>query len=213
MIQQIPIGGFDNNFSYFIGDGASPKIAIVDPANVDHLLSEIQEASLEPSMILLTHSHHDHVEGVKSLVERFGIPVYMHSYARARVEVQEGFVVEIDDGEKLRIGGLEIKIMYTPGHIDDAVCYLIEEGEGAPGVITGDTLFVEGCGRADFEDSNVEDLWKSLQKIIKLGDEVKIYPGHDYGSMPVSTVGWEKENNKYLRCRDFTEFKKLRLGE
>ena len=76
----------------------------------------------------------------------------------------------------------------------------------------GDTLFVGACGRADLEGSNAGDLYESLQKLAKLPGETKVYPGHDYGEKPISTIAWEKEHNKYLLCKTFKEFRTLRLG-
>ncbi|PIR54675.1 MBL fold metallo-hydrolase [Candidatus Peregrinibacteria bacterium CG10_big_fil_rev_8_21_14_0_10_36_19] len=207
MIRQIPIQGFDNNFSYFIENGKD--IAVVDPGDTDHLISEIRLDGLNVKMILLTHSHFDHVSGVQKLVERFGVPVYVHKHAAKRLNLKENMTVFIDEGDILRLDGLKIKVLYTPGHIDDAVCFYIEEHGH---LITGDTLFVEGCGRADLEGSNVEDLWESLQRIMKLPQSTKVYPGHHYGSIPISTIGFEKANNRFFKCKDFEEFRKERMG-
>lgn len=208
MIRQIPIDGYDDNFSYFIENGKA--IAVVDPGDVDHLIAEIEQDCLEVKMVLITHSHHDHVEGVAEMVKHFGVPVYMHKNAERRVEdVEEEMTVLVEDGEKIRLGDGVIEVMHTPGHIDDAVCFYVRD-EGA--LITGDTLFVEGCGRADLEGSNVEDLWKSLKKLKKMPDKTRVYPGHNYGSKPVSDIAWEKKHNRFLKCVDFESFKKLRLG-
>ena len=223
MIRQIPINGFDNNFSYFIrslekhegGLREGKEIAVVDPGDVPHLVAEIEEEGLVPKMILLTHSHFDHVDGVTEMVRKYGIPVYMHKNARGKVETEEDMTVFLDDGDEVKLGELTVEVMYTPGHIDDAVCYYINAKQdvehGAGGLITGDTMFVEGCGRADLEGANVDDLWSSLQKIAKLPNKVRIYPGHDYGSKPVSDVAWEKKHNGYLRCKSVDEFRNMRL--
>lgn len=206
MIKQIPINGYDRNFSYFIV-GDSGFCAVVDPGDVDLLERVMAEEGLVIGMILLTHSHHDHVEGVKRLAADYSVPVYMHENARIRVDVGGGVVSCVSDGDVLDVGGIEVQVMYTPGHIDDAVCF---HGDGW--VITGDTLFVEGCGRADLQGSDVKDLWKSLQKLKNLPESTKVYPGHDYGSKPVSTIRWEKKHNKYLLCKDFEEFRGKRVG-
>ncbi len=203
MIRQLQIGGYNDNFSYFIIDGKD--VAIVDPDNVTHLVAEMEQEMLVPKMILLTHSHFDHCAGAAELASKYGIPVYMHKNARDRVDIHKHQIVTVEDGEKIKLGELHIEVLHTPGHIDDAVCYLVGDC-----LLTGDTLFVEGCGHAKLEGANVEDLWKSLQRIAALGDDIKVYPGHDYGSKPHSTVGYEKKHNKYLKCKDFEEFNALR---
>jgi len=207
MIRQIPIKGFDNNFSYFIEKGKD--IAVVDPGDVGHLISEIKLDGLNVKMILLTHSHFDHVSGVNEMIEHFGVPVYIHKNAVKKLNVKDNMTIFLEDGEVLNLSGLPIKVLHTPGHIDDAVCFYIKE-DGH--LITGDTLFVERCGRADLEGSNVKDLWKSLQRIMKLPDSTKVYPGHHYGSIPVSTIAFEKANNRFFKCNNFEEFRKERMG-
>lgn len=208
MIRQIHVGGFDDNFSYFIEEDDSKRAAIVDPSNVKILEVEIQQELLHPKMILLTHSHFDHTEGVDELVKKLGIPVYMHENARGRVDVPDEMSVYLKDGETIKIGNLHIEVIHTPGHIDDAVCFYIKEFKS---LLTGDTVFVEGCGRADLEYSNVEDLFKSLQKIKKLPDDTKVFPGHDYGKRISSTIKDEKKNNPYFKAESLDDFIKLRL--
>ncbi len=208
MIQQIHVGGFDDNFSYFIEDSDSKTIAIVDPSNVKLLESEISKNFFSPKMILLTHSHFDHTEGVAELVKKLAIPVYMHENARGRVNILDEMAVYIKGGEKIKLEDIFIDVIDTPGHIDDAVCFYLKEDKA---LLTGDTVFVEGCGRADLEFSNVEDLFKSLQEIKKLPDDTKIFPGHDYGKKPWSTIKDEKKNNPYFKVKTLDDFIKLRL--
>lgn len=216
MVTQLAVGGFDNNFSYFVSDGANKNIAIVDPAgDMEDLLAEIYANKFQPIGVLLTHSHFDHVEGVDALVRKYKIPVYMHMNARGRVEVPEGLERYVDDGDIINVGKLALEVMHTPGHIDDSVCYFISAKQAVDGIsklITGDTLFVEGCGRADFADSNVQDLYDSLERIKKLPDSTLIYSGHDYGSKPVSDISWERKYNKYFLCKSFKEFKTKRIS-
>ena len=208
MIQQIHVGGFDDNFSYFIEDSDSKNIAIVDPSNVKLIEAEISKNFFSPKMILLTHSHFDHTEGVAELVKKLAIPVYMHENARGRVNVLDEMAVYIKGGEKIKLENIFIDVIDTPGHIDDAVCFYLKEDKA---LLTGDTVFVEGCGRADLEFSKVEDLFKSLQKIKKLPDDTKIFPGHDYGKKPWSTIKDEKKNNPYFKVKTLDDFIKLRL--
>lgn len=206
MIEQIEIGGFDKNFSYFVVSGK--EVAVVDPDNFVLLESLISEAEYKVVAVLITHTHFDHVGGVKDFVKEYGVPVYMHEKAKGRITVG-GEVILVKDGAEISVGDLKVRVIYTPGHIDDAVCYYVEEDQS---VITGDTLFVEGCGRADLEGSDVKDLWESLARLKGLPDDVKVYPGHDYGSKPVSDIGHEKNHNRFLKCENFEEFKKERMG-
>lgn len=208
MIKQIAIRGYDKNFSYFVV-GSGGQVAIVDPGDVEMLESELEKDALTPAMILITHSHHDHVGGVAELVAKYQLPIYMHARAEGRVELGGGEARYVGDGDVIELDGVKIEVMYTPGHINDAVCYLVDK----EALLTGDTLFVEGCGRADFAESDAaEELWVSLKRIRSLNEEVLIYPGHDYGSSVISKVGWEKTANKYLLCQTFEEFRNLRMG-
>lgn len=206
MVKQVPVGGYDSNFSYFIVNEKTGSVAIVDPVNVEMLEEWIQSNGWIPLFILLTHSHHDHVEGVDEMAGKYELPIYMHANAVARVKT-DAEVREIGDGDVIEMGDVKIEVMHTPGHIDDSVCYLVGDE-----LITGDTVFVEGCGRADFPNSSVEDFYKSLQRIKQLPDDTAIYPGHNYGSKPVSDIAWEKKHNKYFLCESFEEFRDLRIG-
>ncbi len=214
MIKQIAIRGFDNNFSYFLGDSQTKEIAILDPGDTDHLIAAINHEDFIPKMVLITHSHFDHTEGIPAMLEEYDLPVFVHENAKGRLNIPEEKIHYLKDLEEISIGNLKVDVIYTPGHIDDAVCFYIKSENSEDGVgklITGDTVFVEGCGRADLENSNVEDLYKSLEKIKTMPLDTIIYPGHNYGSSPTSTIGKELKRNKYFLCNDFEEFKKLRL--
>lgn len=133
----------------------------------------------------------------------------MHENAIDRVDIPKELAIKLVDEDTVRIGSLEAEVLHTPGHIDDAVCFYIpDDGD----LITGDTVFVEGCGRADLDGASVEDLYDSIQRIKTLPDEVKVYSGHDYGSKPVSTIAWEKAENKYFLCENAADFVHLRMG-
>lgn len=201
-VQQIAINGYDRNFSYFVNDESTKDIAIVDPGDISLLEQIIDEGNWRPKMILLTHSHHDHVEAVAPLVAHYDIPVYLHENAMDRVDVPSRLIRLINDGTKIALGNLKIEVLYTPGHIDDAVCFYISAEQaldGTPKLLTGDTLFVEGCGRSDFPLSNPTDLKASLRRISQLPNNTEVFPGHDYGSKPISTIEWEKVQNRHMQ--------------
>lgn len=211
MITQILTHEFDNNFSYFVGN---KHVAIVDPSEVSLLEKEIMQDGLIPEAVFVTHTHSDHVSGVAGIVEKYAVPVYVHENGKGKLDVDGELIVYVEDGEVIKLRDVDVKVMHTPGHIEDAICFYItaEQSGGAPVLLTGDTIFVEGCGRADLETSDVEALYKSIQRIKKLPDETVIYPGHHYGSEKTSTVGKEKKRNKYFKCGDLEEFISLRIG-
>lgn len=209
-VKQLAISGYDNNFAYFLVDTGNRQVYVVDPDNFAFLENGISKHGYKPIGVLITHSHFDHLNGTPEFVGEYKVPVFIHKNAKGKSSLKNLDGVEIkflEDGDEIVLGKDIIKVIHTPGHIDDAVCY---KGDGW--IITGDTLFVGACGRADLEESSAEDLYESLQKLAKLPGETKVYPGHDYGEKVVSTIAWEKEHNKYLLCKNFEEFRALRLG-
>jgi glyoxylase-like metal-dependent hydrolase (beta-lactamase superfamily II) len=111
--------------------------------------------------------------------------------------------VAVDDGDIIRVGNVPVKVIHTPGHTPDGICLLVDNKK----LLTGDTLFVGGCGRTDLVGGNSRGMYNSLfNKLLKLGDDVEVYPGHDYGSKPSSTIGEEKRSNYTLQPRSLAEF-------
>jgi len=209
IVTQVETKVFDKNFSYIVGDDNVGEVFLIDPGDFSLLDGMIVEKGYLVRGILLTHSHFDHAGQADEFAQRYGAPVYLHKNGRSRIKV--GAEVKlVDDGDKIEIGQIVIEVMHTPGHIDDAVCYYID-GEGGK-LFTGDTLFVEGCGRADLPGSDVDKLFESLKRLKKMDDRVEVYAGHDYGSKKVSTIGYEKEHNRFLQCKSLEEFKRLRLS-
>ena len=202
--QQIDIGGFDKNFNYFLGKDSS-EVCIVDPVDIDKLLDFAEMHDVQKiCAILITHSHFDHIGGVPELAERLGpLPVYIHESGANELSVG---CRTLQDGDVINEAGLEIKVHHVPGHRFDSVLY--EVGEN---LITGDTLFVDGCGRCDLPGSDIEDMYKSLYDVLpSLNPDLKVWPGHDYGKTPSSTLKKEFDTNKYLKCNSKEEFIKLR---
>ncbi len=196
IFKQIPVGTFQN-FSYVIGDDASKKAALVDPAwDVEELLRLCEGLGLKVIYVINTHSHHDHVQGDEAVARRTGAKIVMHSASRLKKDI------EVRDGDVIEIGSLKATVIHTPGHCSDHICLLVD-GK----LLTGDTLFVGECGRTDLEGGSASDMYDSLfNKILKLDDSIEVYPGHDYGSKTSSTIGHERQNNYTLRPRTKEEF-------
>ncbi len=207
-IVQVEVGLLQN-FSTLIAAGR--ECAIVDPAfEVDRLLTVVRERGWTVRSVLVTHSHHDHIDGVAELCAATSALVYVGAgeLERLRAAAPAAMVQPIADGEAIPLGEHRIVALATPGHTVDGRSYFTGNA-----ILTGDTLFVGGCGRTDFPGGDAPTLWRSLQRIASLPEETRVYPGHDYGATPTSTVGWEGTHNPYLLCRSESEFVALRTGK
>ncbi len=207
-VHQLALGPWDN-FITFIGDKASRTCAVVDPAwDAATILREAQRLDVRITQILCTHSHFDHVDQVEALLGTVDVPVSM---SRAEIEFS-GFacnnLVASSPGDTLRIGEhVEVTMMHTPGHTPGSTSYRVR---GA--VITGDTLFVDGCGRCDFVGGDPETMFDTLRSLTAaLPGDTRMYPGHDYGGAPTSTVDEQLANNPYLQHGTVQDFVRHRM--
>jgi len=196
IFKQIPVGTFQN-FSYLIGDPETHRAALVDPAwEVDRLLSLCAEAGLTVQYVINTHSHHDHIEGNDAVVKRTHAKVVAHESSPIRKDIP------VNDGDSIEVGSLRVQAIHTPGHCPDHICLLV-----GGKVLTGDTLFVGECGRTDLAGGDPGAMYESLfNKLMALDDSIEVYPGHDYGPRPSSTIGEERRTNYTLKPRTKREF-------
>jgi hydroxyacylglutathione hydrolase len=182
------------------------EAAIVDPAwEVDRLLAEVERRKLKVTTALITHTHNDHIEGVDLLCEKTGAAVVVNPREAAALRAPGRTLVEVVDGRDLFIGKRGLRALETRGHTVGGTCYLADGY-----VVTGDVLFVGGCGRTDFVGGDTGEMWKSLQRLMRLPEETRVYPGHDYGETPTSTIAHEIRTNRFMRCATFEEFRALR---
>lgn len=195
IFEQIDAGG-DRNFSYLIGDEASRLCAVVDPGyDTTKLAARVQDLGLKVAYILNTHTHHDHVAG-NDVFHKDGAKLAAYKEARVHPDVP------LDHGDVIEVGAQRIQVLFTPGHYLDAMCFLVN-GK----LITGDTLFVGCIGGSHFQGASSENQFHSLfQIIMKLDDSVEVYPGHDYGPQPFSTIGHERATNPFLQRPQFADF-------
>jgi hydroxyacylglutathione hydrolase len=197
IFEQIAIGG-DRNFAYLVGDERTREVAVIDPGHGPELLvSRAASLGVEIRLVLNTHGHSDHTAGNHALVQRTG----------ARLAAFGSGDPPLQDGGVLRLGTIEMRILHTPGHTFDSICFLTGDN-----LVTGDTLFVGKIGGTpDAESARVE--YDSLhQKICALPPETKVWPGHDYGLRPSSTIGDELRTNPFLLCPDFESFLDLKTN-
>lgn len=194
------------NFNYLIGDPKTKKCAWVDPAwEVDRLLKIVKADGYQVKKILLTHNHFDHIDGVEEVVRATGAEVTIHPDDEAPVRSKATKIIAATPGLEFKIGSLKVIAIHTPGHTPGSTCYLIDDLH----LVTGDTLFQGNCGRCDLPGGNPKKLFESLQHLRSLEPSTKVYPGHDYGIKPVTTIGFEKEHNPTMQAKFFREFKEI----
>ncbi|MBI2558597.1 MBL fold metallo-hydrolase [Candidatus Woesearchaeota archaeon] len=206
--KQIQVGPMQN-FSYIIGDENSREAAVVDAGwEIEKLIDIANKEKLKINKVLLTHSHYDHVQKVNELSEKTSAVVYFHELDSESINKSiknSGIkIIKLKNNDEIKIGSLKIKVIHTPGHTPGAICLLVENK-----LLTGDTLFVNAIGRTDLAGGDAIKLFESLQKLKKLGDNVEVYPGHNYGEIQFSTIGREKKTNPYFKCSTKEQFLNL----
>ena len=201
-MKQLKVGSLDN-FTYIVGDEGTGECAIIDPgAQCERIIEEMENSGLRTVYIINTHGHFDHTGCNEKLALMTGARIAAHELTNI------GHHVPLKDGDRLRVGDLELGILHTPGHSPDSICILVEDN-----LFTGDTVFVDECGRVDLPGSDAEALFHSFfDKILLLDDSIRVFPGHDYGPRPSSTIGRERAHNYTLQPRSLDEFMKFMLG-
>jgi hydroxyacylglutathione hydrolase len=187
-----------DNFSYIIADETTREAAVVDSSfNAGEIIRVIKAENLALKYVINTHGHSDHTAGNTELLAVFNAKTVAHKLSRINADIKA------DDGDIINVGNVPIKVIYTPGHTTDGICLLVDNTK----LLTGDTLFIGECGRTDLPGGNSKSLYDSLfNKLLKLDDAVEVYPGHDYGPKPCSTIGEQRRTNYVLQPRSSTEF-------
>jgi hydroxyacylglutathione hydrolase len=207
-IEQILVGEMAV-FCYIVACPETKEALVIDPAgDEDRIVGRVKEKGLQLKYIVNTHGHADHVCGNARMKESTGAKIVMHPMdvqfclnpdAQA-IASHYGFAqsppadMEVDDGDKIRIGNVSLDVIHTPGHSPGGICLL---GDG--NVFTGDTLFVGGVGRIDLPGAIMPDFLISIkEKLLVLPDDTIVWPGHDYGEKSSSTIGIEKKTNPWI---------------
>jgi len=200
-ILQIPVPDSDN-FSYLVICQSTGIGLAIDPGrDPGPLLTAIRNRKVQLEILANTHGHQDHIAGNRKVLENSSAILAAHP-----ADVPDADLM-LDEGTRLSVGDLSVEVLHTPGHSPGSVCF---HPPGA--LITGDTLFVTRCGRADFPGSDPTALYHSLQRLASFPPETQVFPGHDYGPRSHSTIAFEQQNNPYLRCPDLESFLRLRMG-
>jgi hydroxyacylglutathione hydrolase len=210
------LAGPMQNFVYLIGDPSTREAVIVDAAwDVGSLVDLCTKEGYTITHALVTHSHPDHVggrlggseiQGIAELLERQPLKVVIHraeaDFLKRFTGASDSDLIRSEAGDVLRIGGVEITLLHTPGHTPGSQCFLVDKR-----LVSGDTLFIGSCGRVDLPGSDPEAMYRSLHEtLLRLEDDVVLYPGHHYADRPSSTMGEEKRENEFLRFQSVQEF-------
>lgn len=185
LVKTIVVGSLATN-CYLVAAKKGGNALVIDPGeDAPEIIKALDEDKLKVSAILLTHGHFDHTQGSWDLKEQKGGEIYCHP-----AESLPGTDHPLAEGQEFDVDGLRFKVMLTPGHSRGSCAFVTDEA-----IFSGDLIFDGGVGRTDFPGGSVDDLMKSLEKLKKLPDETKVYPGHG----PSSTVGQQKEENPFMR--------------
>lgn len=205
MILKHFVGGIYAVNAYLLADEDSKEAIVVDPSGkIDEILEEIKTNDLSLKYIVLTHAHGDHMCALKEILSKTNTHLLINendkdllldsqnnlSYRICKELIELEADRYLKDGEIIKLGSKEIKIIETPGHTKGSMCLLCEDI-----LITGDTLFAGSIGRSDLYGGDFDELDESLNKLAKLDDEIKVFPGHG----GFSTIGREKQVNPFMK--------------
>ena len=201
VFEQIRTGG-DRNFGYLLADRQAQQAVLIDPSFApDVLVQRAHEQHLEVTHIINTHGHPDHINGNERATALTGALVAAHPDVPTRVDIRLGAA------GSLAVGALGLQFFHTPGHAAD---HLVIFEPSYRVLITGDLLFVGKVGGTR-NDDDARTEWDSLRRLLDaVPDDATVWPGHDYGIRPSSTIGLEKSTNPFLLCPDVAAFIRLK---
>lgn len=204
IFEAMTVGSFLSN-CYIVGTDTTRDAAIIDPgADFNRIVNKVVELNLNPKIILLTHAHGDHIGAVNELVDKYNTLVYIHKDDAEMLKDSDAnfskMIIgksisiapdkELNDGDIIKLGDLDLEIIHTPGHTKGGICIKVENI-----MMTGDTLFNKSIGRTDFPGGSFDEIINSIKdKIFKYDDDTVIYPGHN----SPSTIKSEKLGNPFV---------------
>lgn len=188
-----------STYTYLLAARAGGEALLIDPVkeNTATYLQLVEQLGVKLVIAVDTHTHADHVTALGALRDASACVTLMGEQSRA-----ECVSARFRDGEHLRVDGLALQALYTPGHTDESYSLVMDDR-----VFTGDVLLIRGTGRTDFQNGSPEKSWDSIvNKLFRLPDETLVYPGHDYKGWTVSSIGEEKRWNPRLQGKSAAEY-------
>ena len=217
-----PTAASMDNFVYLVGDRAAGECFVVDPAwDVKGLLDVAATDGMRVVGALVTHWHPDHVgdnqgwlfgrpvEGVAKLLELNPCPIHVHrgdvDWVRQMTGISASDIAVRESGDRVKVGGIEVECLHTPGHTPGSQCFKCGQA-----LISGDTLFLQGCGRTDLPGGDPEEMGRSLlHRLAGLPGDTILYPGHNYGDRPHAPLDEVRRTNQVFRMTDAAAWRRL----
>lgn len=196
------------NYVYLIIDKMTNETAIVDPSwDYEGLMELVKQLNVKIDIILLTHSHMDHVYLVERIVEKYkDVKVYISDLECQYYDYYAPNMIRLYDGDIIKIGETYVNCILTPGHTKGSMCFLLDDC-----IFTGDTLFIEGCGMCSSLGGDARDMYESVQRLKKIIPEyTKVYAAHSYGKEPGCIMKDVMNENIYLNIDDVNKFIEFR---
>jgi len=191
-----------STYTYILASNKGREALIIDPVieKTEVYLNELKELNLKLVKVIDTHIHADHITALNELHKRTSCTKIMGEHSKSEV-----VDIKVKEGEKIKIDHIELSAIYTPGHTDCSYSFLMKDR-----VFTGDTLLINGTGRTDFQNGCPKEQYKSLfEKLLKLPENLMVYPAHDYNGKKYSTIGNEIKNNPRLKVSSMDEYVEL----
>lgn len=228
--KSVPQAAAMQNLVYLIGDRQTGETLVIDPAwATGELLDLMERDGMRLSGVLVTHYHPDHiggsmfgmqVQGLAEILARTPCPIHTHRLELEGVQKVAGLsrsdLTGHDSGDRVAVGAVEVELLHTPGHTPGSLCFRLRAQPGAsPGarqgdvLISGDTLFLRGCGRVDLPGGDVDEMFRTMtERLGSLPPDTVVYPGHDYGGGS-ATLSQLQRTNIYLRVSDLSSWRKM----
>lgn len=208
IIDQFELGPMQN-YIYIVGNSETKEAVVVDPAwDVPAIEAHLQEQGLKLKAALITHGHPDHTNGIETLLQSYDIPVYVSEHEASFYKPIGENIKEVDQNYQLELGNIKIDFVHSPGHTPGSQCFCVHGN-----LISGDTLFLDGCGRCDLPGGDVETMYDTLaNKLMKMPNSTIIYPGHNYHHLCCDSLENQKQTNPYLQAELLNQFIARRMG-
>lgn len=206
-LHQTEIGPM-KNYIYIIVDKETSKAIVIDPAwDVPQIKEILDKEGYHLEGIFITHGHPDHTNGITKLLNTKDVPVYVSEHEASFYKPIHDNIKGIKPSAVITLGKTDIQCLHTPGHTPGSQCFLVQNH-----LISGDTLFLDGCGRCDLPGGNAEQMYHTLYNILmKLPPQTIIFPGHNYHHKKKDSLSEQKKTNPYLNCSSLHNFIQKRM--